>query len=75
MQSHQTMHYPEKNGHESAEAALREITQLFDNHKIIRNRKLDFKEGPETNTSSMGSVFAGGNLSPTAMPGNPNPVQ
>ena len=66
---------PEKNGHESAEAALREITQLFDNHKIIRNRKLDFKEGPETNTSSMGSVFAGGNLSPTAMPGNPNPVQ
>ena len=66
---------PDKNGHESAEQALREITQLFQNHQIIRNRKLDFIEGPETNTSSMGSVFAGGNLSPTAMPGNPNPVQ
>jgi hypothetical protein len=66
---------PDKNGHESAEQALHEITQLFLNHQVIRNRKLDFIEGPETNTSSMGSVFAGGNLSPTAMPGNPNPVQ
>ena len=66
---------PDKNGHESAEQALRKITQLFQNHQIIRNRKLDFIEGPETNTPSMGSVFAGGNLSPTATPGNPNPIQ
>ena len=66
---------PDKNGHESAEQALKEITQLFQNHQTIRNRKLGFIEGPETNTFAMGTGFAGGNLSPTATPGNPNPVQ
>ena len=39
---------PEKNGHQSAEKALEVITRLFANHTIIKNRKLNFVEGPET---------------------------